>query len=654
MQRFDNRAGGDLIWCRQCSRQFTRTQYRCHGHNANQARCADPQCDRPAVGYLLGADISLYGSAGAAFFCGPHLLERRRSGWEIYIVDGSRCRQCGGTGQTQTQAGVVGSASVRWLRCSHCQGTGYDPDERRPSPTPSVRPTRPARSPSPPRVGPTVDQAVGDAERQLRRRPPPARQPERRQPPPPPAPPPAPTPPEPPPPPPAPTAPPPPARQPAPPARPPAMAPAPPAPPPMPPLPPQPPPAYPERREAVSGGGSGFGRVALWILLIALAGFAGWAVSVWSGDDETEAPAAVVALPTPTPSPAPTPVPTPAPTPLPTPTTPPPSPTPAPPAVLIPTPASTPTSMPPSPTPTISRDAQLALLRQSALELINKDRAEQGLAPVVLGSNPMAQMHAEEMLKHNYTGYWLVDGRKPYMVYTETGGRSYVSVNVNSSGYTDQQWATEGCSTSSEACVVLSPEAAIAQGQTEMMNDDRDTGRSSRDKILAPAHQSVSIGVAWNARRVVYVQHFEGGAAVALSPPQLLLRRYLSFTLQKEESGVHVGGVVSVYYDPPVSSMSPATIDALDRYCTGSGRSAECGEPVVRILPTLEPGNSYTGLTVNDVVATQWDETEKSFTFSADVGVLMQKPGVYIVVVWRNTTGAPLSEKLVELSVFVE
>ena len=40
------------------------------------------------------------------------------------------------------------------------------------------------------------------------------------------------------------------------------------------------------------------------------------------------------------------------------------------------------------------------------------------MSPVVLGSNPAAQMHAEDMLAYDYIGHWWADGRKPYIVYT--------------------------------------------------------------------------------------------------------------------------------------------------------------------------------------------------------------------------------------------
>ena len=53
-------------------------------------------------------------------------------------------------------------------------------------------------------------------------------------------------------------------------------------------------------------------------------------------------------------------------------------------------------------------------------------------------------------------------------------------------------------------------------------------------------------------------------------------------------------------------------------------------------------------------MALSWLETNDKFMFKADVGGLMQTPGVYTVVVWRDTGGVWLEEVLVELSVFVK
>ena len=302
----------------------------------------------------------------------------------------------------------------------------------------------------------------------------------------------------------------------------------------------------------------------------------------------------------------------------------------------------------------MTRDARLTHLRQLALDLINGDRRDNGLQLIALGDNPAAQMHAEEMLKHNYVGHWWVNGRKPYMVYSQNGGTSYASENAVAAGYTELQWSAGGCGGAQANCEVPVPETAIEDLHRSMVDPDEGSVRARRDRILGRGHRMVNIGIAWNDRRVVLVQHFEGGAAEALGPPILINKRYLSFTVQKVEPGIHVGGVVSVFYDPPLQSISPAAINARNSYCTGSGASIECGRPVVRVLPPLEPGQSYTDLVANEVVALEWRDSADAFTFSADVGVLMQKPGIYTIVVWRARSNEPLEEKLVELSILVE
>ena len=259
-------------------------------------------------------------------------------------------------------------------------------------------------------------------------------------------------------------------------------------------------------------------------------------------------------------------------------------------------------------------------------------------------------MHADDMLKYNYSGHWWVNGSKPYMVYSRTGGTSYASENAAAVGYTDQQWSAQGCGRAPANCEAPSPEAAIEELQRAMM----DSEGVRRDRILGRGHRTVNIGIAWNDRRVLFVQHFEGGAAEALGPPLLIGKRYLSFSMVKREPGLRVGGVVSVFYDPPPQPVSPSVINALDSYCTGGGPTADCGAPVVRVLPRLEAGYSYRDLNANEVVATDWQDSDNAFTFSADVAQLMQKPGVYTIVVWRDRGGRDPEEKLVELSIFVE
>ncbi len=286
-----------------------------------------------------------------------------------------------------------------------------------------------------------------------------------------------------------------------------------------------------------------------------------------------------------------------------------------------------------------------------ALELINNDRAAHGLPPVVLGLNEAAQLHAEDMLNHDYFGHWWADGRKPYMVYSETGGRSYVSENAASDGWTDERWESSNCDSFLVNCQVTGPRDAIRGAQWDMTYDDAHANWGHRDNILRASHRAVNIGIAFNGRRVTFVQHFEGGAAEAHALPTLSRDGTLSLSVAKREAGVRVGPVVSIYYDPLPTPKTPAQIDRLHSYCVGGGFTTSCGDPVARILEPPGPGYFYSNLDANEVVADSWNETGDTFSLTASLSDLATRPGVYTVSVWRDSAGSILVEHLVALSV---
>lgn len=322
---------------------------------------------------------------------------------------------------------------------------------------------------------------------------------------------------------------------------------------------------------------------------------------------------------------------------------------------------STPTPAAPTPTPTTTATPlpstqrltarEIQELRLFALELINDDRAAHGLPAVTLGLNEAAQLHAEDMLNHDYFGHWWADGRKPYMVYSETGGTSYASENAASDGWTDRQWKASNCDSLLVSCVVSELKDAIGSAQRDMMYDDAHANWGHRDNVLRASHRAVNLGIAFNGRRVTFIQHFEGGAAEAHAPATLSRDGTVSFSLAKLEAGVRVGSVVTVYYDPPPTPKTPEQIDALDSYCVGGGFTTSCGDPVARVLEPPGPGSFYSNLDANEVVADTWNETGDVFGFTASLGRLATEPGVYTVTVWRDSGGGLLTEQLVELSV---
>ena len=309
-----------------------------------------------------------------------------------------------------------------------------------------------------------------------------------------------------------------------------------------------------------------------------------------------------------------------------------------------------PPAAPLPPFPTVGAPSErLVELRRLALDLINQDRSDHGVPPVELGSNVAAQLHAEDMLDQEYSGHWWI-GRKPYMVYTQTGGTSYVAENVASSGWTKQRWDENNCDSFLVICKVPEPDEEVERAEWDMMYDDAHANWGHRDNILGSTHRFVNLGIAWNERLTIFVQHFEGGDVAAISPPRLGTDGTLSLKLTKLADGLELGGAVGVYYDPPPRQKTPEQIEVLDSYCLGGGFTIICAEPIATILKPPPSGSFYSNLKPGDVIAEVWNENSTEFSLLAELGSLATDPGVYTVVVWRDSPGPLLTDAVLELS----
>ncbi|MBI67604.1 MAG: hypothetical protein CL777_02520 [Chloroflexi bacterium] len=282
------------------------------------------------------------------------------------------------------------------------------------------------------------------------------------------------------------------------------------------------------------------------------------------------------------------------------------------------------------PTSEDETDAKNYLLR-----LINRDRNAHGVPPVDLGANIAAQLHADDMLKHGYIGHWWVDGRKPYMVYAETGGRSYASENVAFSGWMDKDWDLDDCDSYNVICEMGDHTDDIKDHQWAMMYDDAHADWGHRDNILNPTHRTVHLGITWNKKRLALVQHFSGGDAVAQSLPVLSSSAELNFTMKKNINGMEVSRAF-VSFDPLPSDRSPQAINRLESYCVGGGFTSDCPEPIAMILRPPNPGFEYIDLDSNDLIADKWIDKDTDFSFSVKTKGLLQKPGVYTLSVFSN------------------
>ena len=383
-------------------------------------------------------------------------------------------------------------------------------------------------------------------------------------------------------------------------------------------------------------------------------------------DTSTPRPAAsAIIVPTNTPVPTRTPTPTAVPTRTPTP-----RPTLRP--VIIPTNTPAPTI---TPTPHTSPALRHLELKQYMLELINEERTDAGLNPVVLGDNIAAQLHAESAIENCFSSHWGIDGLKPYMRYSLAGG--YQSNSENGSGL-------DYCITSSLYRPITDHKREVRETMEGWMDSP-----GHRRNILNPTHKKVNVGLAWNRYNFSAYQHFEGDYVEYDTLPTMR-GRILTFS-GKVKSGVGFSDPddlgVQIYYDPPPHPLTRGQVSRT--YCYDSGRLAAalrrpltgnsywtenefeidydpCPNPY-HIDPDApaprSPDEAHdfyqaaydasqdrqgVSVAVPWITASEWRVAANAFSVKADLGDV--PPGVYTIVVW-----APIAserEVVSEYSIF--
>ncbi|MFC1988869.1 CAP domain-containing protein [Chloroflexota bacterium] len=255
---------------------------------------------------------------------------------------------------------------------------------------------------------------------------------------------------------------------------------------------------------------------------------------------------------------------------------------------------------------------ELALL---ALDLINQDRIENGLSPVVMGGNTASQIHAEENLAYSHSSHWGMDGSKPYMRYTLAGGVNYVRENVL------------GVRASDGPSEMNDPEETLEQAQEAFMDSP-----PHRAGILDKWNKKVSLGIAYDDSSFVLVQHFEGDYIGFSEVPAV------SGTILSMAGKLKTGNFdrIAVRYDPLPKSLSPQQLNASPYDSLYS-----VGELIGFVLPPLPPGSFYPTLSPFDTIGTTWDvRSEGWFDIGADISQIVGKgTGVYTIEVIANVGG---------------
>jgi uncharacterized protein YkwD len=268
-------------------------------------------------------------------------------------------------------------------------------------------------------------------------------------------------------------------------------------------------------------------------------------------------------------------------------------------------------------------------LRAYALQLINDDRANSSLNPVLLGYNAAAQIHADDMLTNRFLSHWGTDGSKPYVRYTIAGGQGSISENAAYSGffYDEPNAAT------------IDAKTEIAKLEHSMMYDDAPSNWGHRDNILNKWHNRVNIGIAYDNTHLAYVQDFEDDYIVWKTPIT-----YNRNILRLEGNNI-LGAIQSValYYDPSLQPLTQSEL--LDSVHSGS---YGLGQEVGYIIPP-----SYYLNNVPYVNAYEWSVNNSgSFSIAANIkSLLSEGSGVYTVCIWAKSNGEDLM--LTTYSIFI-
>ena len=288
-------------------------------------------------------------------------------------------------------------------------------------------------------------------------------------------------------------------------------------------------------------------------------------------------------------------------------------------------------------------------LRQQVLGLINTDRALHGVDPVALGTNAAAQDHANDMLVFGYLGHWWVDGKKPYMAYSQAGGTSYVAENVAVAGHHVAGLATNDCSSFFSLCEQLIPDEQLAELQNRMVYDDADSNWGHRETMLDPGHSEVSIGIAFDEEFISLVQHFSGGSARIVEGPAFTDTQ-LSMKVEILDNAVQVFKAVTIWWEPLPTPRNPMEISALRSYCVGGDFTAKCGDPIFVVVPPPPVGQIYHGLTKDHIVADAWTVDSGLLEIRATMPKSAMRTGMYTVSVFAGEGSDHSDQLLVQLT----
>ncbi len=309
------------------------------------------------------------------------------------------------------------------------------------------------------------------------------------------------------------------------------------------------------------------------------------------------------------------------------------------------------------------------------LDLINAERASAGVAPLVLGNNIAAQVHAEGSLEGCYSSIWSADGLKSEARYSLAGGYQANTIMVSGTDY---------CSPLNQASILFLVKDEIRDEVEDFLE------RSGfRENLIDEQYRKLNVGLAWDlfgsythvvlqlegdfieydqlpaiengiltlSGRVKNGINLDGGkelsATVFYNPPPQPLTAGQIARIYSADSGPRVAAIRRPpgkgrhYTENEYTRMynpCPSPYDiAADAPAPGSRDEAndfyEAAKAKCLVIRADEEGGVE--ITVPRITASEWDVEGDAFAIAADLSEVVQRHGngLYDVTVWGSLDG---------------
>jgi hypothetical protein len=162
-----------------------------------------------------------------------------------------------------------------------------------------------------------------------------------------------------------------------------------------------------------------------------------------------------------------------------------------------------------------------------------------------------------------------------------------------------------------------------------MMYDDAGSNWAHRDTILNKSYTMVSLGIAYDGKRLAIVQQFERKYVDYYNAPAIS-NSNLTLLGKLTSADIKINNV-SIAWDPPLQTLTNAQLTTDPAYTDGYS----LGDRLNFVIPPAPAGQQYTNLSPQAIIAGKWEiNNAGQFSIQANINPSLTKgKGVYTIVI---------------------